>query len=157
MAPFRCDPVFFQNSYDFVLRPVLFQEHSVNRPDELDLFRWAGNENNSVGMDAFPFAAIQDTFVIPVPAAQHSAEPNSSRPPLTIAEFNETALPNKDFRGQLAAVFRRHRAFYGLDDRGCDTAIVIERLRAVVDLNIRAPADVFVIRTLIGILESSPT
>src|SRR5262245_16061724 len=124
MAPFRCDPVFFQNSYDFVLRPVLFQEHSVYGADQLDFFWRTWNKNDAVSLDALPFAAAQHTFVVPVPATQHSPKANPCGAALAIAKFNEPALSKKDFGGQLAAIFRGHRAFYGFNDRGCDAAII---------------------------------
>ena len=54
------------------------------------------------------------------------------------------------------AIFAGHRPFDGLDDIRADGAVFLELLGAVVNRHAGLPADEFIIRALVGILEPAP-
>src|SRR6202035_667361 len=69
---------------------------------------------------------------------------------------DQSALTGEYFGRQLAAVFTGHRSLHRLDDRRGDAAVILELLGAIADLDPRAPADIFVIGALVGVLEAAP-
>ena len=62
----------------------------------------------------------------------------------------------EDLGRQLAAVLAGHRALDALDDGRDRAAVVLELLRAVVDGDAGALADVLVVGAFVGVLEPAP-
>jgi hypothetical protein len=69
---------------------------------------------------------------------------------------SRTALADENLRGELAAVLAGHGAFDAFDDRRNGAAVVLKLLGAVVDVDLRGPADVLVVGTFVGLLKASP-
>ncbi len=66
------------------------------------------------------------------------------------------ALGKKDLLRQLPAELAGHRTLHRLENARCRAAIVFEVLGAVANVDAGAAAQIFVIRALVHVLESSP-
>src|SRR5271156_3059506 len=89
--------------------------------------------------------------------AEHSAKTKPCGAALVIAQLNEPALTYEYLCGKFATIFARHRPLYTLDDSRDGTPVILKLFAAIVHFDFRAPADVLVVRTFIGILKASPT
>ena len=75
---------------------------------------------------------------------------------LPVTEFDQPALASESLRREFPAVLASHSALNALDDRRNRGPVILELLDTVGDLDTRAPADVFVVGALVGVLKASP-
>lgn len=71
--------------------------------------------------------------------------------------FNQSALSSKYLDREFTAIFASHRALDGLEQGRGETPIVLKLLGAIVNANIGALADVFVLGALVYVLKSAPS
>lgn len=128
-------------------------ELAIDISNDFNFLGGARSEDDAVGLQALVLAARQLGFPLAILADQYAAQAKSCRATLAIAQLDQAALARKDLDRQLAAVFARHRSFHTLDDGGDGAAVLLELLGAILDLNVGATADVFVIGGFIGILK----
>jgi hypothetical protein len=83
------------------------------------------------------------------------AEPRRS--PWSKAQLDQPALADESLVAEIPAVLPRHDPFDAFEDIGADTSVVPELLGAVFHRDAGAFADVFVMGTLVGVLDPAPT
>lgn len=87
---------------------------------------------------------------------QLPAQAEAGRPALPVAVLNQAALAGEHLDRKLAAVFAGHLALEHLLDVGAEAAVVLEGLGTILHVDSGPPADEFVVRRLVGILETTP-
>src|SRR5690606_38420685 len=70
--------------------------------------------------------------------------------------FDQPSLPGKHLGRELAAIFAGHGAFDAFDDGRDRAAIIVVLLGAILPRPPGAPADILVVRGLVGVLEAAP-
>ena len=136
---------------------ALVHEHPEHPANGLDFFDRAGLQHDTIALQALLFAKGENGLGVAVLIDQPTAEPVTGVAALSEAQFDQSALAGEYFCRQLAAVFTGHGPLHRLDDRRGDAAVVLELLGAIADLDPRAPADIFVIGALVGVLEAAPS
>ena len=131
-------------------------EHLEDPLDDFDLVFRPAHQHDAVSLDAFVFPHLEQCFALAALVNQHPPQAESGRPALLVAELNQPARALEYLGRKLAAVFARHRPLHGFHDRGHWAAVIFELFGAVVDRDTHPPADIFVVRAFVGILESAP-
>ncbi len=150
------DSAFVQFGRDFGFRPAVFQETAVDPADGFHLGLGPGHKDHPISLQAFVFAALQLGLHLAAFVKQDTAKAKARRAALSIAEFDQAALPGENLVGQLTTVLACHGALDALDDGGNRAAVIFELLGTILDLLVRATADVFVVGGFIGILKPAP-
>jgi hypothetical protein len=100
---------------------------------------------------------MEYAFMGPQLILKHPPETKPGKSSLSKTEFDKPTLTREDFYAEVAAILSCRHAFDAFDD-GCNwRAVIRKRFSTVVDLNEVSLANVLVIRTLVGILESAPS
>ncbi|OIQ74975.1 hypothetical protein GALL_433660 [mine drainage metagenome] len=150
------DPALVQFSCNYAFRTSVFQETAVDPADGFHLGLGPGHKDHPISLQAFVFATFQFGLHLAPFVKQDTAKAKTRWAALSIAEFDQAALPSEDLVGQLATVLACHGALDALDDGRNRAAVIFELLGAIFDLLVRATADVFVIGGFICILEPAP-
>ena len=95
-AEVRLDAATVQVVSDVLLRPLLFDEVSIDRPDGFELFVRAKREHHAVRLDALVLAAAQVALRIAALIDQPASQAVARSAALAKPEFDETALAGKD-------------------------------------------------------------
>ena len=135
----------------------MFEEPAVDPAHGLHFGVRPRHQNDPVSLQALVLAAFQLCLDLPAVVKQDAAQAEARRAALTIAAFDQAALPGKDLGRKLPAVFPGHGALDALDDGGNRAAVILELLGAVFDLLVCAATDVFVIGRFIGVLKPAPS
>ena len=96
---------------------MVLNEPTIYVANDRDFFRRTGNQDDPVRSEAFMFASSKVEFLSPALVHQPSSKSESRRTPLTKTEANQIRLPREHLDRKFAAIFSRHRALDGLDDR----------------------------------------
>jgi hypothetical protein len=75
----------------------------------------------------------------------------------SISKPNDARLTNKGFDRQLATILGGHRSFDAFHNGSERAPVVLKLLRAIVNLDTSALADMFIVTALVGVLKTSPT
>jgi hypothetical protein len=122
----------------------------------LNFFRWARDKDHAIGLDALMLGTGQDAFSLSAMVSEHASKPKTRRTALMKAQFNKPALAVEHLHGKLPAIFAGREPLKAFEHRGNRAAIILELLGAVLNTNVSAPADVFVVGALVGILKPPP-
>jgi hypothetical protein len=134
----------------------LLDEELVNVSYNRDLWLGPWDKDDAVGLQTLPLPAAKKTLGSLITVDQLAAPPVAGWSTLPASQLDQAALTGENLDRQLAAVFRSHRAFQGLEHRRRHAAVVLELLGAVVDANSSSFEDVLVIGALVGVLEPAP-
>ena len=129
---------------------------AVDITDERDFLGRAGREDHPVGLEALVLAAPEHPLDAPRFVDQHAPQPEAGWAALAISPARSAGTARQTPWPKLAAIFAGHRALDALDDGRDRAAVVFELLGAVLHGNAGAPADVFVVGALVGVLEPAP-
>jgi hypothetical protein len=87
---------------------------------------------------------------------QLPAKTIAGRTALAVPVLYQATLPGKHLDRKLAAVFAGHLALEHFLDVRAEASVVLERLGAILNIDPGMPADEFIVRGFIGILEPTP-
>src|ERR1035441_10475469 len=99
----------------------------------------------------------REPFCCPLWSRSIRRSPKARGTSLTEPQFDKVALADKDLGRQFAAVFAGHGALYAFDDCRDRTAVILKLLGTVVDVDLGAAAEVFVVGAFISVLKASPS
>lgn len=100
--------------------------------------------------------ALEFGFHLATLAKQRSAQPETGRAALSVAEFDQTALPRKDLDRELPTVFASHGPLDAFHDGGGRRSVVLELLGAIGDLHPGFATAILVVGRLVSVLKSPP-
>jgi len=101
--------------------------------DHRDLRVRAGDKDDPISLQAFPFPTSQKTLGNLITVNQLAPQPVTGRSALPEPKLDEPALSGEDFDRKLTAVFRGHGALQGLENGGRHAPVVLKLLCAVVN------------------------
>lgn len=131
-------------------------EQAIHAAHGFDLFVRSRNEDDTVSLEALSFAGPEFAIRSAMLVDQKSPKSESGHAALAVAALDQPALSREDLDRQLPAVFSGHHAFHGLEEYRADAAVVVELFSAKMHREACPPTEMFVIGTLVGILEPTP-
>ena len=132
------------------------REEVVDAAHGRDFLLWSGREDDALDLEAFAFAARQDHFGLSVLVEELAPEAVAGCAALSVAKGDEPALSCEDLGAEFPTVLAGHGAFEAFHDRAHWRVVGGEVFGAILDGDVGPDASVFVVRSLVGFLESSP-
>ena len=115
---------------DFAFSLLVRDKPCVDLLDDLDLILGATHEDDPIRLQALPLSTTKQPFRGMIAIDQLAPKAIACGTALTKSQLDEATLAGDYLDRELAAVFRRHRTFQGLEHRRGQAPVVLKLLSA---------------------------